>query len=133
MKVIWTITSNLNLIQSFIVEIRLTLATPGDENAWTSIRRNPNAVTLFIIEDLTPFTSYKVRVSAEYINRGSEVIVGDAVGVTTMEDLPGGPPKEVMIVPIFNSSFDLEIKWQVCFHLTVFLHVHAHVHAQLLS
>ena len=67
--------------------------------------------------------------SAEYINRGSEVIVGDAVGVTTMEDLPGGPPKEVTIVPISSSGSDLEIKWQVCFYLIIYSHIFLHVHS----
>ena len=60
-----------------------------------------------------PFTSYEVRVSAVYISGGSEAVTGDPVEVVTMEDLPGGPPKEVTVVPVPSSDTKLEIKWQV--------------------
>ena len=61
-----------------------------------------------------PFTAYEVRVSAVYISGQSEAVISDAMEVVTMEDLPGGPPKEVTIVPVPSSDTALEIKWQVC-------------------
>lgn len=110
---IWSITSNLNRIQSFVVEIRLSSSTPGEQNSWTSFQRSPNAVTLQVIGNLMPFTSYEVRVSAVYISGGSEAVYGDPVEVVTMEDLPSGPPKEVTVVPVPSSDTELEVKWQV--------------------
>ena len=82
-------------------------------------QRNPNAVTLYVFEDLTPFTAYEVRVSAVYISGGSEPVIGEAVEVVTMEDLPGGPPKEVTVVPVPSSDTTLEVKWQVCMYVRI--------------
>lgn len=114
-SVTWTITSNVNLIRSFVIEIRLSSSTPGEENSWTSVeQRNPNRATQLEIDDLTPFTSYDVRVSAVYVSGTSEAVIGEAVMVVTMEDLPGGPPKEVTIAAVPTSDTDIEIKWQVC-------------------
>jgi hypothetical protein len=67
-----------------------------------------------VINDLTPFTSYDVRVSAVYVSGGSVPVTGEAVEVVTLEDLPGGPPKEVVVVAVPSSDTDLEVKWQVC-------------------
>lgn len=110
-QVIWSITSNLNLIRSFIIEIR---PSGEGENSWTQIERNPNAVTIQVIdENISPFTSYDVRVGALYISE-SVPVTGEAVTVVTMEDLPAGPPKEVVVTEVSSSETDLEVKWQVC-------------------
>ena len=112
-QVIWSITSNLNLIRSFIIEIR---PSGEEESSWTQIERNPNAVTIQVIDDdISPFTSYDVRVGAVYIGEGSVPVTGEAVMVVTMEDLPAGPPKEVVVAEVPNSDTDLEVKWQVCY------------------
>ena len=111
-QVIWSITSNLNLIRSFIIEIR---PSGEGENSWTQIERNPNAATIQVFDDnISPFTSYDVRVGAVYIGEVSVPVTGEAVTVVTMEDLPTGPPKEVVVTEVSSSETDLEVKWQVC-------------------
>ena len=79
-----------------------------------SFERSPNAVTLQDINDLEPFTSYEVRVSAVYVSAVSNAVIGEAVEVVTMEDAPNGPPVGVMIVAVTSSDTQLEVKWQVC-------------------
>ena len=112
MQVVWIITSNLDRLRVFNIEIRpSTMAT---EDSWTTIARNVNAVTRLNIEDqleLVPFTRYDVRVSVTY-NSG-DVAVSDVVNIVTMEDLPGDPPQKVTTVAIPSSNSDIEISWQV--------------------
>ena len=103
-RIIWSITSNLNLISSFTVEIRL--APDGD---WEATQRSANAVTLLAIQNRMPFTRYNVRVTASYINGGETV--SDITDVVTLEDIPSSPPREV--ITRSNSDTDLEIFWQV--------------------
>ena len=79
-----------------------------------SFERNPNAVTLQDINNLVPFTSYEVRVSAVYVSAVSDAVIGEAVEVVTMEDAPDGPPEGVVIVVVTNSDTQLEVKWLVC-------------------
>ena len=79
-----------------------------------SFERNPNAVTLQDINNLVPFTSYEVRVSAVYVSAVSDAVIGEAVEVVTMEDVPDGPPEGVVIVAVTSSDTQLEIKWLVC-------------------
>ena len=55
-----------------------------------------------------------MRVGALYIGEGSVPVTGEAVTVVTMEDLPAGPPKEVVVTEVSSSETDLEVKWQVC-------------------
>lgn len=84
------------------------------EDSWTKIIRNVNALTEVTIEEqleLTPFTSYDVRVSATYIS--GDVAMSDVEKVVTMEDLPGDPPQKVTTVTIPSSNSDIEINWQV--------------------
>ena len=112
-QVIWSITSNLNRIQSFSIEIRPASSTETD--SWRVSQRNANAVSLFTFDDLMPFTRYMVRVNASYIN--GEETSSEVKEVVTMEDLPGDSPKGVTTSAIAGSDTNLEIKWQVSAHL----------------
>ena len=111
-RVVWIITSNLDRLRMFNIEIRASTMATGD--GWTTIARNVKAVTEVDIEEqleLVPFTRYDVRVSATYIS--GEVAMSDVVEILTMEDLPGDPPQKVTTVTIPSSNSDIEINWQV--------------------
>ena len=80
-------------------------------DSWRVIQRNANAASLVVIDNLTAFTRYVVRVNASYVN--GEETSSELREVVTMETLPGDSPKAVMIIAVPSSDTSLEVKWQV--------------------
>ncbi|KFV20620.1 Protein sidekick-1, partial [Tauraco erythrolophus] len=92
-------------IRYFTVQVR---ELPNGE--WQTYSSSiSHEATSCIIESLNPFTSYKLRVKATN-DIGDSDFSAETEAVTTLQDVPGEPPRSVLVTPHTTSS--VLVQWQ---------------------
>ncbi|CAI9173366.1 unnamed protein product [Rangifer tarandus platyrhynchus] len=92
-------------IRYFTVQLR---ELPGGQ--WQTYSSSiSHEATAYVVERLRPFTSYKLRLKATN-DIGDSDFSAETEAVTTLQDVPGEPPRSVSVTPRTTSS--ILIQWQ---------------------